>query len=164
MPFVLTALIVLADRLTKNWVVANIPRGTVWRKFFGDFLWICHARNTGVAFSMGNNLPPFVRMLCFTILPIAVMLYMVWLVADRRSSLSNAQRWLTAGVLGGGIGTTIDRILYFDEGVVDFISIKFYGIFGLDRWPTFNISDSCVVVFVIILAATILFSDGGDKK
>lgn len=163
MPFVLTAVIVLADRLSKNWIVANVSVGTIWKKYLGDFLWICHFRNTGVAFSMGNTLPSFVRFILFTVLPIAIMLYMAYLIAAGRSSLSKAQRWITAGVLGGGIGTIIDRILYFDEGVVDFISIKFYGIFGLERWPTFNVSDSCVVVFVILLAITILFSDGGKK-
>ena len=164
MPFVLSVFIVLADRLSKNWIVANVPVGTIWKKYFGDFLWICHFRNTGVAFSMGNSLPSAVRFFLFTILPVAVMLYMVFLIASGKSSLSVGQRWITAGVLGGGTGTIIDRILYFDEGVVDFISIRFYGIFGLERWPTFNISDSCVVVFVILLAITILFTDGGKKE
>ncbi len=56
----------------------------------------------------------------------------------------------------------IDRVFRFNEGVVDFISVKFYGIFGLERWPTFNISDSCVVVFVILFALSVIFTK--EKK
>jgi len=32
------------------------------------------------------------------------------------------------------------------EGVVDFIDVKFFGLFGLERWPTFNVADSAIVV------------------
>jgi signal peptidase II len=67
------------------------------------------------------------------------------------------QRWATAGILGGGIGNLIDRI-FRSEGVVDFISIKFYGFLGFERWPTFNIADSSVVVCCLLLFITILFS------
>ncbi len=163
-PFILTAAIVLADRLSKNWIVANVPEGTIWKEYFGDFLWICHIRNKGVAFSFGNTLPPFIRFFFFTLCPIIMMIYIVYLIAGRKSSLTSFQRWMAAGVLGGGIGTVIDRLLYFDQGVIDFISIKIFCIFGLDRWPTFNISDSCVVGFVIVLALSVLLSDGGEKK
>ena len=50
------------------------------------------------------------------------------------------------------------RLFRFDQGVVDFISVKFYGIFGMDRWPTFNLSDSFVVVFVILFAISVIFT------
>jgi len=44
---------------------------------------------------------------------------------------------------------------------VDFISVKLYGLFGWDRWPTFNIADSSVVVCSILLFITIFI---GTKK
>jgi signal peptidase II len=68
------------------------------------------------------------------------------------------QRWIIAGILGGGIGNIIDRIAR-SEGVVDFISVKFYGLFGLERWPTFNIADSSVVICCFILFFTVLKPD-----
>jgi len=37
-----------------------------------------------------------------------------------------------------------------------------YGIFGLSRWPTFNVADSSVVVSGILLFAAVLYS--GEKK
>jgi signal peptidase II len=42
--------------------------------------------------------------------------------------------------------------------VVDFISVKFYGFLGLERWPTFNIADASVVVCCFILLISILVS------
>ena len=53
-------------------------------------------------------------------------------------------------ILGGAIGNLIDRIAR-PNGVVDFIDIKFYGLFGLERWPTFNVADMSVVVSGIVL-------------
>jgi signal peptidase II len=59
------------------------------------------------------------------------------------------------GIIGGGIGNIIDRIFRTD-GVVDFVSVKFYGLLGMDRWPTFNVADSSVVVCFLILLVTML--------
>ena len=47
-------------------------------------------------------------------------------------------------------GNIIDRI-FRPQGVVDFIDVKFFGIFGLERWPTFNVADASIVVCGIIL-------------
>ena len=158
LPFILTASLVVVDQISKLLVMKYIPLNTIGASFFGDFLIICHVRNTGVAFSLGADSPLFVRVLLFVILPALLMVVLCWLVATRRNILTRTQRWLVAGIAGGGIGTLVDRVLRFDEGVVDFISVKFYGIFGLDRWPTFNLSDSFVVVFVILFALSVIFT------
>ena len=164
LPFVLTLVIVVVDRITKNWVVANIPLHTIYKVIGDDLIWICHFRNTGVAFSVGNTMSPVLRFILFTIIPLILMVYLSYLIAGKKSFLTKAQRWFMAGVVGGGIGTLIDRFLYFDEGVVDFISVKFFGILGMDRWPTFNVSDSCVVVFVILLAISIIIQPSDSNK
>ena len=164
LPFVLTIVLVVIDQISKALVMKYIPLNTIWKKFLGDFLYICHVRNTGAAFSLGAGSSVFLRILVFIILPAALMAFMCYLIASKKSPLSNAQKWFVAGIAGGGIGTLIDRIFRFDEGVVDFISVKFYGIFGLERWPTFNISDSCVVVFVILFAISVIFSKDKEKK
>ena len=75
-----------------------------------------------------------------------------------------ASVFFTANGLLEALMAPSGRIFRFDEGVVDFISVKFYGIFGLERWPTFNISDSCVVVFVILFAVSVLVSGGRKEK
>jgi len=158
LPFILTAALVVVDQISKLLVMKFIPLNTIGASFFGDFLIICHVRNTGVAFSMGADSPLFIRVLLFIILPAALMVVLCWLIATSRNILTRTQRWFVAGIAGGGIGTLVDRVFRFDEGVVDFISVKFYGIFGLDRWPTFNLSDSFVVVFVILFAFSVIFT------
>ena len=67
------------------------------------------------------------------------------------------------GIIGGGIGNIIDRF-FRAEGVVDFIDVKFFGIFGLERWPTFNVADAAVVVCGIILIVSFLITICKEKK
>ena len=59
------------------------------------------------------------------------------------------------GIAGGGLGNLIDRF-FRAEGVVDFIDIKFFGLFGLERWPTFNVADSAVVICGILLVISFI--------
>ena len=163
-PFLLSIFIVLLDQLSKLWIINNVELGTVKYSLFNDFLWICHVRNTGIAFSMGDSFNSSLRFVLFVILPVLVMIVIGFLIAGKKSPFSNWQKICAAGILGGGTGTLVDRIFRFDLGVVDFISVKFYGIFGMDRWPTFNVSDSCVVIFVILFALSVLFSKDDNVK
>ena len=73
----------------------------------------------------------------------------------RGREITTLQRWAIAGILGGGIGNLLDR-LFRPGGVVDFIDVRFFGIFGLRRWPTFNVADSSVVVCGILLVLSLL--------
>lgn len=66
-------------------------------------------------------------------------------------------------ILGGGVGNIIDRI-FRPLGVVDFIDVRFYGLFGLERWPTFNIADSAIVVGGILLIISLLTSIRRDYE
>lgn len=141
LPFILTAIIIIVDQLTKYLVVVNIPQNTIKAKFFGDFLWICHVRNTGAAFSLGAGSSTIARIVVLIIVPLIFMCAIAWAIGSKKEIFTASQRWFAAGILGGGLGTIIDRIFRFNEGVVDFISVKFYGIFGLERWPTFNVSE-----------------------
>ena len=146
------------------WVVANIPVNTIYKVIGDDLVWIMHVRNTGIAFSLGSGGSDFFRLVTFTVVPLIAMIWISVLIVKNKVGFTNVQRWYVAGIIGGGMGTLIDRMLYFNEGVIDFISIKFFGIFGLDRWPTFNVSDSCVVVFVILFAITLLLPSKNGKK
>ncbi len=164
LPFILSLALVVSDQLSKALVVKYIPLNTIGFSFFGDLIIICHVRNTGAAFSLGANGSDFMRILMFIVLPVLMMVGLGWMIATKRNILTKTQKWLCAGVLGGGVGTLIDRIFRFNEGVVDFVSVKFFGLFGLERWPTFNLSDSCVVIFVILFAISVLFAGKERKK
>ena len=67
------------------------------------------------------------------------------------------------GIVGGGLGNLVDRF-FRKEGVVDFIDVKFYGLFGLERWPTFNVADSAVVVCGILLIISFIALTIQDER
>jgi signal peptidase II len=147
--FILSAVIVAADQLTKVLVEKLIPPYTIAWSFAGDFFRLIHVKNQGVAFSMGNGFSEIVRVVLFIVIPLLVLAAVgVYLV--RGKDLNDVQRWILAAIIGGGLGNQIDRI-FRPDGVVDFLDFKFYGLFGLERWPTFNIADATLVVSSILL-------------
>ncbi|MCL2269981.1 MAG: signal peptidase II [Treponema sp.] len=162
MPLLLTGIIILVDQCTKMYIAANWPIGSMIIDVFkNDFLQIYHVRNKVIAFSLGTNIPDPVKPVVFIILPILVLCVLLWYYL-RSNDFTRLQRWAVAGILGGGIGNIIDRV-FRPEGVVDFISVKFYGLFGFERWPTFNVADSSVVVCCILLFVTIII-DGKSNR
>ena len=167
LPVTLTAFAIAADQISKAFIVKNWPEDSlVWPKQYNDFhngfFGIYHVRNKAIAFSLGHNLPDWIKPVVFILLPAAVLVFLLvhYFKSDEFSPL---QRWALAGILGGGLGNLIDRIFRRD-GVVDFISVKFYGILGFDRWPTFNLADSFVVVFGLLLLFTVFFKPGAKTK
>ena len=172
LPLTLAGFIILVDQAVKSIVVKNWPReGTLIKDVFNnDLLYIYHVRNKAIAFSLGSNIPDAFKPVLFIAAPLLVLGFLLWYYL-KSDEFTGLQRWAAAGIIGGGIGNIIDRI-FRPEGVVDFISIKFFGIQNLrgplaflswDRWPTFNIADSSVVVCCILLFITILSSSRKTK-
>lgn len=162
-PFVMTALLIALDQVTKALVVANIKLGTIAWTAYGDFFWLVRQQNTGVAFSMGDSLGVQLRTALFIALPLLLVVGLL-VYYFRSEEPTPFQRWLLAGIVAGGLGNLIDRI-FRPQGVVDFLSFKFYGLFGLERWPTFNVADMSTFCSVILLALTLVFAkDEGMGK
>jgi len=157
LPFSLTGFIIILDQITKAFVVARWPiQGTFISDVFNnDLLLLYHVRNKAIAFSIGDNIPSPYRFILFVIVPIAVLVFLTWYYFHTEE-FSKPQRWAIAGILGGGIGNIIDRV-FRPDGVVDFVSVKFYGLFGMERWPTFNVADASVVICSLFLLCTMLF-------
>ena len=162
LPITLAVVVIVLDQITKMLVVRFIPYGTIGASYLGDFLRLIHISNTGVAFSVGATWSDTVRSILFSVVPVLVIAIVIG-VYFRNNEFSKLQRWAIMGIVGGGIGNLIDRI-FRAEGVVDFIDIKFYGLFGLERWPTFNIADSAVVVCGILLFVSFIITFVKDKK
>jgi signal peptidase II len=154
-PFSLALDIMILDQISKWLIITHIPLRSAGAWFFGDLVRIIHVRNPGIAFSMGRDLSGAFRGILFTLLPVIVIAVLT-VYYFRSKEFTPLQRWTVAGIIGGGAGNLIDRI-FRPDGVVDFIDVKFFGIFGLDRWPTFNIADSAVVVCGLLLAASLLW-------
>ena len=162
LPLVLAVVVIVLDQITKALVCRFIPVNTIGTQFLGDFLRIIHVRNPGVAFSFGARWSDAVRRLAFSVIPI-IVLGIVLGVYFRNNDFTKLQRWAICGIVGGGFGNIIDRI-FRPAGVVDFIDVKFYGLFGLERWPTFNVADSAVVVCGIMLIISFIISSIKEAK
>ena len=160
LPLSLIAFVVIADQLSKAWIVSTIPEGTVAYRLLGDFLWICHVRNDAVAFSMGAGLPEAVKAAAFIVIPLVFMALVVASIFTDRiiGKVTSFQRWCLAGIAGGGIGNLIDRV-FRSFRVVDWISTDNYGWFGMERFPTYNIADAAIVISVVLLVASILIGE-----
>jgi signal peptidase II len=165
-PFILTGGVIILDQITKAIIATKWPGDGIFIAdvFGNDFLWIIHVRNKAIAFSIGEGLPDFARTALFVALPFVVIAALVWYYFKGEDFIG-IQRWAVAGIVGGGVGNLIDRV-FRPDGVVDFISVNFYGFLGFSRWPTFNIADSSVVVCGIMLFASVLFFSGhrGDGE
>jgi signal peptidase II len=145
---VLGAVAVLAvalDQWTKHLVTTNLADGSAVR-LLGGALYLDLTRNPGAAFSMGTSVT-----FIFPLIAIGISVFIIWLSRSLRS-------WPWAIglglVLGGALGNLVDR-LFRDPGpfrghVVDFISV--FGPYG-DKFPIFNVADSCLSVGVVIVIA-----------
>jgi signal peptidase II len=160
-PFALSLAILALDQGSKALVAAFVSPGRVGFSAFGDFFWIVRQQNLGMAFSLLDGLREPWHGLFLVALPLAlVAAVLVFYFRSREPTLF--QRWLLCGIVGGGLGNVIDRI-FRPEGVIDFLSVKFYGLFGFERWPTFNVADSSVVVCAILLVISTIAVDSRRK-
>jgi signal peptidase II len=146
---VLSALVILVDRLTKAWIEAHIKIGhtiVVIPRVFR----LSHVLNTGAAFSMfeSTKSPLFVRNLLvgFSVAAIVLVLVLLWKLGRSFTLTSVA----LALILGGAIGNLYDRILY--KHVVDFLEVHIVHY----HWPDFNVADSAIVVGACLLLIEIL--------
>ena len=161
LPLVLAVVVIVLDQITKALICHFIPINTFGTQVLGDFIQIIHVRNNGVAFSFGANWPDVLRRLAFSIIPI-IVLGIVIRIYFKNNDFTQVQRWGICGVVGGGFGNIIDRV-FRPAGVVDFIDVTWFGIessplklFQMERWPTFNVADSAVVVCGIMLVISFL--------
>ena len=162
LPITLAVVVIVLDQITKMLVVRHIPLYTIGTQFFGDFLRIIHVANTGVAFSVGASWSETARRFLFSLIPL-IVIGIVIAIYFRNNTWTKLQRWSIMGIVGGGLGNLIDRF-FRAEGVVDFIDVKFFGLFGLERWPTFNVADSAVVVCGIILVISFIITYVKESK
>ena len=162
LPITLAVVVIVLDQITKMLVVRHIPLYTIGTQFFGDFIRIIHVANTGVAFSVGASWSETARRFLFSLIPL-IVIGIVIAIYFRNNTWTKLQRWSIMGIVGGGLENLIDRF-FRAEGVVDFIDVKFYGLFGLERWPTFNVADSAVVVCGLLLVISFIVTSIRESK
>src|SRR5919201_3999118 len=145
------ALVFALDRVTKAWVVENIPVGTA-RPVVGDYVRIVHAQNTGAAFGL---LPE--RTTLLSILSVLAVLAIVYYYRQIASS-----SWVVSATLGmqlgGAFGNLLDRVT---QGfVVDFVDV---GIGDIRFWA-FNVADSSIVVGILLVTVALWYEEHRTQR
>jgi signal peptidase II len=140
----ISALVVVADRVTKMWVSRHVRLGGAI-PIIPRVLRITHWTNQGAAFSLFANSasPNTVRwaLIVFTIVT-ALAVFIALLRLGNGITLVTVALAL---ILGGAIGNVHDRIVY--GSVVDFIEVHIFSY----HWPDFNVADSSVVIGACLL-------------
>jgi signal peptidase II len=152
-PFLLliSALVILADRLSKNWIVHRIRPGYDIPVIPGVFR-LSHVLNTGAAFSLMETWPPNavrIGLIAFSVLAAILVFALLWRTGRALTLTSVA----LALILGGALGNLYDRIRF--HHVVDFLAVKIYHY----NWPDFNVADSCIVIGACLLLLEIFQAD-----
>jgi len=126
----------LIDRFTKWLIYTRMEIGSGFTVVPG-FFDIIHARNTGAAFGMLQNLPESYRTLFFVAITIIACgaMFLIFLKTNNESWLLKAVFSL---IIAGALGNLTDRLM-FNE-VVDFLLFHI----GRYRWPTFNMADTWI--------------------
>jgi len=140
----ISALVFIADRLTKIWVSRHIILGGAI-PVIPRVLRITHWTNDAAAFSLfaDSTSPHLVRwsLIGFTLVAsVAILIALV-----RLGSRITVTTVALALILGGAIGNVHDRIRY--GAVVDFIEVHIVHY----HWPDFNVADSCIVIGACLL-------------
>jgi signal peptidase II len=138
--FGIAAAVIVADQLSKAWIVADFPFGEPV-EILGAWLRVWYVANTGALFGLFRD-----QAVLFAALSIGVIALIVWYhghaVAD--------SGWLATValglLLGGAAGNLIDRVRL--GHVVDFVDMGFPGGW---RFYTWNVADAAITISIVLL-------------
>ncbi len=138
--YVLAAVVIVLDQITKQVVLATIRYGeTIYVAPFWN--WVL-TFNRGAAFSFLADEGGWQRWF-FTVLAFAVSGWIAWMLRSHAG-----QKLLSlslALIMGGALGNVIDRIRF--GAVVDFVQWHAAGFY----WPAFNVADSAITVGAVLM-------------
>ncbi len=146
---VIVAAVVVADQLTKVWVVAALSDGP--QSIVGDDVELRLVRNSGGAFSLFTGAT-------FLLATVAVILSVVLVRTVRRTRDLLTVVSLSL-ILGGALGNLCDRVFrapgVLRGHVVDFVRVG--------SFPSFNVADSAITIGAILLVVA-SFRDTGAHR
>jgi len=150
MVFVIAAaLIAVADRLVKLFVVKNIALGESL-PFLKGILELTYVRNSGAAFSMLQGMRWILAVI--TVVAIAAIFYVIF----KKVFKSPWERWALAAIAGGAVGNLIDRVAY--GYVIDMFRTTFV------NFAVFNVADIFVTLGGIVFCVYLAFFSGKEEK
>ena len=132
--YVASALLLALDQFTKILVRQNFELHESV-PVLGDVVRLTYVLNPGIAFGLDVAWPRL--LLVFGWIAAAVLAVYLFVLVRRGDVL----RWPVMLFLAGAIGNSIDRTRY---GAVN-------------RWPVFNVADSCVSIGILLMLALLIF-------
>ncbi len=146
----LAAAVVVADQLSKAWLVAQLAPGESI-PVLGDWLRLGHGLNTGGLFGLFGGHAELLGVVSLGVIGLIVVYH--------ARALPSRFLTVTLGLLlGGAIGNLIDRLRL--GYVVDFVDA---GIGDL-RWYTFNVADGAISFALLGLVALAIWPDLGRER
>ena len=142
-PLTNAAAVVVLDQLTKHWAqnaLAESTKHIIWT------LQLNLSFNSGMAFSTGRGIGPFIG-------AVAIVVIIGLAMSVRRVAGDSVLAAVAAGlVVGGAIGNLADRIFRGDGwlhgSVIDFIDLQWF--------PIFNVADAAITLGVGLLLLDLL--------
>jgi signal peptidase II len=134
------AAVIVLDQVTKAMIVAAFRLGDA--RTLSPFFDIVRAHNRGAAFSFLNDASGWQRWF-FVVLGIVAAGFIVWLL--RRHGGQRMFGWALALILGGALGSVIDRLVH--GHVIDFVQVHW----NQHYFPAFNVADSAITVGAALL-------------
>ena len=142
--------IVVADQLSKLWILGNLPLFEQIPVIPGLFH-LTYVQNTGAAFSSFQG-QQWLFIVVFAVLTVAV----IWEFSTKKMGFSNFERWCIAAIYAGGLGNMIDRVRM--GFVVDMIEVEFM------NFPVFNVADCFITCGCIAMLVSLVFFNKGFWK
>ena len=136
----LAALVLVLDKISKTWVLANFR--LMDRQIVTSFFNLVLVFNAGASFSFLADAGGWQKWF-FVVLALGISLWLLSLLKKHAH-----ERLMPAAlslILGGAIGNVVDRLRF--DAVVDFLDFHLAGY----HWPAFNVADSAIFVGVALM-------------
>lgn len=132
------------DQISKNIARNNLAKHEAIG-LLNDHITIMRVENTGAFLSAGHNLPPTLKFMLLTILPVFILA--IGLLYVLTKNFSKITTLSICFVIGGGIGNIYDRVMH--GSVTDFLHIDFI----VFETGIFNMADVSIMVGMFLIVA-----------
>jgi signal peptidase II len=137
----------LLDRLTKIYTIKFLIENKIDNYYINEFFNLTLTWNRGIAFGLFQSEDLFYHLISFLIF--LIILLIIFFIIKSKLIFEIV---LYSMITGGALGNFFDRIYY--RAVLDFIDLHYQNF----HWFTFNVSDICISVAIILLLIFDIFN------
>ena len=146
--------VLIGDQITKYYIMNYMFHEQPILKLT-SFFNLVYAWNTGVSFSMFNNLGT-VGVILLCVLASGIVITLLWWLYHEKNLTMQIGLGL---IIGGALGNITDRVRF--GAVFDFLDFHF----AEHHWPAFNVADSCICIgAAVIIVYNFVCSEKKENK